>query len=182
MTVRKCSHGGVIRSRFCASAKNANTSSRGRGSQSCDWKFRTRMKPNRFRTICSCFSKVRKPSSQFQLTLIMDSSPPYPPYPPFPPYPPYPPVVICCCHGGATYAPQPQQAGASAPPVGVSQPPATGGTAGGKQPGVKLPNPLDIVLGPAAGLAGGVASFAEDAAGVVGDVAGGIQDFLDSIF
>jgi len=34
----------------------------------------------------------------------MDSSPHYPPYPP------YSPVVICCCHDGATYAPQPQQA------------------------------------------------------------------------
>ena len=95
-------------------------------------------------------------------------------------------MVICCCHGGATYAPQPQQTGASAPPAGVAQPPtggATGGTApGGAKPGTRLPNPLDIVLGPAAGLAGGVASFAEDAAGVVGNVAGGIQDFLDSIF
>lgn len=115
---------------------------------------------------------------------IMDSSPPYPPYPPFPPYPPYPPVIICCCHGGAIYAPQPQQAGVSAPPAGVSQPPATGGTpaGGGKQSGIQLPNPLDVVLGPAAGLAGGVANFAQDAAGVVGQVAGGIQDFLDSIF
>ena len=117
----------------------------------------------------------------------MDSSPPYPPYPPFPPYPPYPPVVICCCHGGINYAPQPQQTGAVAPPTGVSQLPgagAPGGKApgGGKQPGTKLPNPLDIVLGPAAGLAGGVASFAEDAAGLVGGVAGGIEDFLDSIF
>lgn len=75
----------------------------------------------------------------------------------------------------------------SAPPAGISQPAggaATGGaaTAGGKQSGIRLPNPLDIVLGPAAGLAGGVANFAQDAAGVVGDVAGNIQDFLDSIF
>src|SRR5215475_6054432 len=41
--VRKCSHGGVIKSRFCASEKNANTLSRDCGNQSCDWKFRTRM-------------------------------------------------------------------------------------------------------------------------------------------
>src|SRR5215467_13789926 len=41
--VWKCSHGGVIRSRLCASEKNANTLSRDWGSQSCDWKFLTRM-------------------------------------------------------------------------------------------------------------------------------------------
>jgi hypothetical protein len=78
------------------------------------------------------------------------------------------------------------QPGAIAPPAQTAPPPATGGKApgggGGKQPGLKLPNPLDIVLGPAAGLVGGVASFAEDAAGVVGGVASGIDDFLDSIF
>ena len=75
----------------------------------------------------------------------------------------------------------------STPPAGISQPPATGSTGGrptggGKQSGINLPNPLDVVLGPAAGLAGGVANFAQDAAGVVGGVASGIQDFLDSIF
>ena len=53
---------------------------------------------------------------------------------------------------------------------------------GAKPPGLNLPNPLDVVLGPAAGLAGGVASFVEDAAGFAGGVASKIDDFLDSIF
>jgi len=81
------------------------------------------------------------------------------------------------------------QAGAAtaAPPAGVpvSAPAAGAGKVppgGGKPAGPKLPNPLDVVLGPAAGLAGGVASFAEDAAGFVGGAASGIGDFLDSIF
>jgi hypothetical protein len=37
----------VIKSRFCASEKKANTLPRGCGSQSCDSKFRTRIKPSR---------------------------------------------------------------------------------------------------------------------------------------
>ena len=45
---RKCSHGGVIKSRFCASEKNANTLSRGCDSQRCDSKFRTRIKSGLF--------------------------------------------------------------------------------------------------------------------------------------
>src|SRR5262249_41458810 len=49
--VRKCSHGGVIKSRFCASEKNAKTFSRDCGNQSCDWKFRTRIESNRFRRV-----------------------------------------------------------------------------------------------------------------------------------
>jgi hypothetical protein len=53
---------------------------------------------------------------------------------------------------------------------------------GGRPPGLKLPNPLEVVLGPAAGLVGGLAGFAEDAAGVVGGAASGLGDFLDSIF
>ena len=101
--VRKCSHGGVIKSRFCASEKNANTLSRDCGNQSCEWKFRTRIESNRFRGICSCFESA-KAMIAIPTHLNMDSSPPYPPYPP------YPPVVICCWHDGATYAPQPQQA------------------------------------------------------------------------
>jgi hypothetical protein len=78
-------------------------------------------------------------------------------------------------------------AGVAAPPAGIpASPPAAGAGSvapgGGKPTAPRLPNPLDIVLGPAAGLVGGVASFAEDAAGLVGGVAGGIDDFLDSIF
>ena len=57
-------------------------------------------------------------------------------------------------------------------------PPAAGGT----KPGIKIPNPLEVLLGGAAGLAGGIAGAAEDAAGLVGGVAGGVSDFLDSIF
>ena len=38
--IRKRTHGGVIASRFCASEKNANTSPRGRGSQSSEIKWR----------------------------------------------------------------------------------------------------------------------------------------------
>ena len=132
--------------------------------------------------ISSCFRRYSEAMIAYLTQIIMDSSPPYPPYPPFPPYPPYPPVVICCCcHGGTSSVPQPST---STPPTNVSTPPpATGGKTpgGGKQPGTKLPNPLDIILGPATGLVGGVASFAEDAADVVGGIAGGIGDFLDSI-
>ncbi len=114
--------------------------------------------------------------------------------PPVPPFPPYPPVVIftghphaCCCCNSGTNAGAPS--GYSAPPATQStpvavQPPTAGGEKPSgakpptKPPGLKLPNPLEVVLGPAAGFVEGAAGFAEDAAGVVGGIAGGIGDFL----
>ena len=121
--------------------------------------------------------------------IVTMDSPPYPPYPPYPPFPPYPPVVIfaghanggccCCCHGSGGSAVSPPAT--TNPPVKVTPPPGstTKPPGGGKGPGLKLPNPLEVLLGPAAGLAGGVAGFVEDAAGVAGGIAGGIDDFLD---
>ena len=59
--VRKCSHGGVIKSRFCASEKNANTFSRDCGNQSCEWKFRThRVKPFPKSSPCSVLPSRRR--------------------------------------------------------------------------------------------------------------------------
>jgi hypothetical protein len=81
-------------------------------------------------------------------------------------------------------------------PGNVSQLPTRAGTVqgGGVQPGgLKLPNPLDIILGNAGGLAGGLTGLAgdlrggltnaaEDAANLGAGLASGIREFLDSIF
>ena len=112
------------------------------------------------------------------------------PQPPCPPYPPYPPVIVyahcCCCQGqGHAYGapgghlPPGAQVGGTAPPAGGAAPPPA---AGGTKPGVRIPNPLEVLLGGAAGAVGGVASAVEDATGLAVAVAGGVSDFLESIF
>ena len=74
------------------------------------------------------------------------------------------------------------QVGGAAPPAGGAAPPPA---AGGTKPGIRIPNPLEVLLGGAAGAMAleAFAGAAEERLGpLVGAVAGGVSDFLDSHF